>query len=105
MMFVGGSTAQDVLAGRERITGGGRAIWDDSGNVAGIRAVATNRIPLDALVCGDFSHVVMALWGGIELEIDPFTHHQAGIQGARVMVTMDCAVLNPGAFSVSTSIT
>lgn len=105
MIFVGGSTAQDVLAGRERISGGGHAIWDDSGNMAGLRAVATNRIPLDAVVCGDFSQVVMALWGGVEVEINPFANFQAGIQGARVMVAMDAAVLNPGAFSVATGIT
>lgn len=105
MIFVGGSTAQDVLAGRERISGGSHAIWDDSGNMAGLRAVATNRIPLDAVVCGDFSQVVMALWGGVEVEINPFANFQAGIQGARVMVAMDAGVLNPGAFSVVTSIT
>lgn len=105
LIFVGGSTAQDVLAGRERITGGGKAIWDDSGNVAGLRAVATNRMPLDAVVCGDFSQVVLPLWGGVEVEVNPFASFQAGIQGARVMVSMDVGVLNPGAFSVSTSIT
>lgn len=104
MLFVGGATTQDLLAGRERISGGGRAIWDDA-NVAGLRGVATNRIPLDAAVAGDFSQLVVAMWGGIEVEINPFANFQAGIQGARVMVSMDAGCTQPSAFSVATSIT
>lgn len=104
LMFVGGSTTQDVLAGRERLAGSGKAIWDDSGNVAGLRAVATNRIPLDALVCGDFSKLAIAIWGGLEVEVNPFANFQAGIQGARVMASLDIGVLQPGAFSVASGV-
>jgi hypothetical protein len=57
------------------------------------------------MVFGDWSQLVMAEWGSLAIEVNPFANFQAGLIGVRALYAMDVGVRVPGAFSVATSIT
>lgn len=102
--WVGATDVQDVLGGRERFTGGGRAIWDD-GNILGRPANATKYAPAGTLIGGDWRHAVVCIWGpGFTVEIDPFTYFQTKRLQARIVLDCDLIVAPAAAFSVATSV-
>lgn len=78
-------------------------IWD--GSMAGFPAMSSNQMPAANMLFGDWSEVVVAEWGVLEIEVNPYANFQAGIVGVRALYTMDCGVKRPFAFSLATSIT
>lgn len=105
LAWIGGVDAQDLLGGRERATGGGRFLWDDNG-IMGRPAFATAYCPATTLLCGDWSHAVVAIWGpGFTVELDPYTSFKSGAISGRIIVECDVAFAPLAAFSVATAIT
>ena len=105
LRWVGGTDVQELLGARERVSGGGRHLWDDNG-ILGRPAAATKLAPAATLVAGDFSRAIVALWGaGLRVEIDPYTAFTTGVLSARVVLDVDLAFPQPAAFSIASSIT
>ena len=52
-----------------KFAGVGGCIWEDD-KVNGHKAEATNQVPADTWVFGDFSQVVCGLWGVLDLKVD-----------------------------------
>lgn len=83
-------------------------LWQGSmleGALFGMRAMTSNQMSSATMLFGDFSQVVVAEWGVLEVEVNPYANFQAGIVGVRAMVTIDVGVRYGGAFSYSSSIT
>lgn len=78
----------------------GERIWQD-GEVNGYRAEATNQMPADKWLFGDFSQIVMGLWGVLDLKPDPYA--LAGSDGLmlRVFQDVDAAVRRKEAFCLA----
>lgn len=79
------------------------SIWD--GMMLGYPAIASNQIPSGDLIFGDWAQVVVAEWGVLEVEVNPYANFQAGIIGVRAMMTIDVGVRYPAAFYVGTAFT
>ena len=79
------------------------SVWD--GMMLGYPALASNQIPTGDLIFGDWAQVVVAEWGVLEVEVNPYANFQAGIIGVRAMMTIDVGVRYPAAFYVITSVT
>lgn len=79
------------------------SIWD--GVMVGYPAMASNQIPSGDLIFGDWAQVVVAEWGVLEVEVNPYANFQAGIIGVRAIMTVDIGVRYPGAFYVTTAVT
>lgn len=77
----------------------------ESGRMEGKLAMASNQVPAATIIFGDFSEIVIAEWGVLEVDVNPFANFQAGIIGVRAISSIDVAVRQPGAFSVATSFT
>jgi HK97 family phage major capsid protein len=104
LAWVGAPDVQDVLSGRERFSGGGRAIWDD-GNILGKQAAATKHAPNGTLIAGDWANCILCLWGtGVMVEIDPYTNFNTAKIGARIILECDVVIAQPTSFSVATSV-
>lgn len=102
--WVGSPSVQDVLSGRERFVGGGRAIWDDA-RILGRPAAATAHMPSGTLIGGDWSRAIACIWGpGFVVEIDPYTNFTTAKIQARVLLYCDVVLSHPAAFSVATSV-
>ena len=89
-------------------TYGERPLWDGSvldGRMAGFRAAASANVPTGYAIFGDFSQIIIADWGVVELATNPYANFAAGITGVRAWATVDVGVRQAGAFSVASSVT
>jgi HK97 family phage major capsid protein len=97
-----------VLAERERLTGSGVSLWEGNlyeGTLGGYRAMSSGNIPTDHLVFGDWPKILLASWGTLAIEVNPFAQFQNAILGMRCIHSLDVGVLRPAAFSVATAVT
>lgn len=78
-------------------------VWD--GEMAGFPAMTSSQVAAASMLFGDWSESILAEWGVLEIEVNPYANFQAGIVGVRGMYSMDVGVRHPGAFSLATSIT
>lgn len=78
-------------------------IWD--GNLFNFPAMTSNQMPAATMLFGDWQEVVVAEWGVLEVEVNPYANFQAGIVGVRALYSMDVGVRRPFAFSSASSIT
>jgi HK97 family phage major capsid protein len=97
-----------LMRTRERATGAGLILNDDK--IGPYRAIVTNTMPASSVLFGDWSQVVVPTWGVLEIGADPYMANggagfRAGIVGVRCFAHVDVAVLRPGGFAKSTSVT
>ena len=78
-------------------------VW--SGSMIGFPALISNQINSGYMLFGDWGQVIVAEWGVLEVEVNPYANFQAGIIGIRAMYTCDVGLRLPGAFSVGTGLT
>lgn len=78
-------------------------VWD--GVMAGFGAMSTNQMTAASMLFGDWAQVVIAEWGVLQIEVNPYANFQAGIIGVRAMVSVDVGLRYAAAFSLATSIT
>ena len=77
----------------------------NDGTVEGYQAHTSNNLPAATAIFGDFSQAILAEWGVLEVDVNPFANFTAGITGIRAFYTCDVGVRVPGAFTVVGTIT
>ena len=91
--------------------GSGRFIWDDQTNqVNSYPAHATNQMPanltkgsgtnLSALLFGDFTSVLVGLWGGLDLMVNPFSKDIQDLVRVSIRQYADIQLRHEESFSV-----
>lgn len=82
-------------------------LWDANGalGVAGFPGMSSNQIASQTVIFGDWNSVVVAEWGVLEIEVNPYANFQAGIIGIRALMTLDVGLRYPAAFAVSSTTT
>jgi HK97 family phage major capsid protein len=78
-------------------------LWD--GTMCGFPSMSSNQLSAATMIFGDWQELIMAEWGVLEVEVNPYANFQAGIIGVRAMYTMDVGVRRAAAFTRATSIT
>jgi HK97 family phage major capsid protein len=97
-----------LLMQRVKVASTYSPVWEGNvldGTVTGFKAMSSNQMPAANMIFGDFSQVIIAEWGVLEVEVNPYTNFQAGIIGVRAMYSVDVGVRYAAAFSLATSIT
>ena len=97
-----------LLKQRVKFSSTASPIWDgrlEDANVDGYRGMSSNQMPTADMIFGDWSQLVLAEWGVLEVEVNPFANFQAAIVGVRAIYSIDVGVRYPAAFSLATSIT
>lgn len=106
--YVATPTVAGLLKQRVKFTSTASPIWEGGlleGMVDGYKAFASNQVPTGDLLFGDFSKVVLAEWGVLQVEVNPYANFAAGIIGVRAMYSIDVGVRYPAAFSLASSVT
>jgi HK97 family phage major capsid protein len=108
--FATNRTTAAVLRARPEVSGGTKTLLEGplaNGTVTDLPLLTTSELATGTLIFGSWSWAILALWGGIEVAVDPYQQQnfQAGIVGVRTLATYDFAVVWPAAFSVSTTVT
>lgn len=99
LAYLTGVTQSGLAQQTEKFAGTGRTVWED-GKVNGYRAEDTNQMPDDTWLFGDFSQVVMGLWGVMDLSVDTATLAASDGLVLRVFQDVDAAVRNKSSFCV-----
>lgn len=97
-----------LLMARVKFTSTASPLWEGNvwdGSMVGFPAMSSNQMASATMLFGDWQSVVVAEWGVLEVSVNPFANFQAGIIGVRAMVSMDCGLRYPAAFSLASSIT
>ena len=101
-------TVAGLLCQRQRFTSTDSPLWSGNvakGSVIGFDAYTSNGVPAGTMIFGDWSQLIVAEWGVIELATNPYANFQSGITGIRGWATVDIGIRQPAAFSVASSIT
>lgn len=96
-----------TLAARQKATGTSSFLWEGSlfeGQLGGFRAMTSGNIPTGALVFGDWPAILVASWGTLSVELNPFSNFAAGIVAARALHAIDLGVRRVGAFSAASTV-
>lgn len=78
-------------------------IWE--GSMQGFQSMSTNQVAAATMYFGDWAKAVVAEWGVLEVETNPFANFPAGIIGVRAMYSVDVGIRYPAAFSKADTIT
>lgn len=70
--FLSTPAIRELLENRERVTGGGRFVWDRE-TIADRPAYVSTDVPAAIMICGDFGNVYVGIWGeGFQKVLRPF---------------------------------
>jgi HK97 family phage major capsid protein/HK97 family phage prohead protease len=59
-------------------SGTDQTIWENGNTVNGYRTEVTNQIGNGDVIFGNFADAMIGMWGGLELNVDPYTHSAKG---------------------------
>lgn len=98
-----------LLMQRARFSNTDTPLWKGnvltSEDVCGFKGRTSNQIATANMFFGDFSQIIIAEWGVLELVVDPYTQSKNGIIQVTAFQSVDVGVRVAGAFSLATSIT
>jgi len=76
----------------------GNFILGDNDRVKGYPYIMSNQVTAEHYFFGDFSQLLIGEWGGLEINVDPYTHSLKGKIRYVTFKTVDVAVRQPTAF-------
>ena len=97
-----------ILRARTEFSSTDTPLWRGNildGQILGFRAMSSNQMSASTMIFGDFSQLIWAEWGVLELTVNPFSDFTRGYQQIRAWYTMDVGVRYAGAFSYCASAT
>jgi HK97 family phage major capsid protein len=97
-----------LLMQRVKFSGTASPLWDGSvlnGTVAGMPGMSSAQMDAATMIFGAWDQLIIAEWGSLAIEVNPFANFQAGIIGVRALYAVDVGVRIPGAFTVAGTIT
>lgn len=97
-----------ILMAKQRFSSTDTPLWQGNvwgGQMVGFTAMSTNQMSSGTMLFGDWSQVVVAEWGVLQVEVNPYANFQAGIVGVRAMVSIDSGLRYAAAFSYASSVT
>jgi HK97 family phage major capsid protein len=77
-------------------------LWTDAGTVVGRPAFASTNAPGSRIICGAFTHYSVAMFGMLDILVNPFNEDATGNVRVSINAFADCGELYPKSFCVST---
>ena len=88
MAYVMNSGMRGHFKTTEKFSGtNGSPIWEPGNSVNGYGAEVTNQIQAGDLFFGNFADLIIGMWGGLDLTVDPYSLSKSG--GTRLVVFQD----------------
>lgn len=82
-------------------SGSDATLFEPGNTVNGYRSEVSNQIAAGDVFFGDFSQVIVGLWGGLEITVDPYTGSDKGRLRLVAMQDVDFAVGQPSALCLA----
>jgi HK97 family phage major capsid protein len=74
----------------------------ENNEVNGYPVVVSNQLAFDDIVFGAFDQMIMGMWSGLDLTLDPYAGATSGTVRIIALQDVDFAVKQPGAFCYGT---
>ncbi|MCA0905142.1 phage major capsid protein [Ruegeria marisrubri] len=79
MAYIGNAAFRGHCKTAQKFAGtNGATIWEQGNTVNGYRTEITQQVATGDVFHGNFSDMVAAMWGGLDLTVDPYTHSKKG---------------------------
>jgi HK97 family phage major capsid protein len=83
---------------------GSQMIWQAGvdpgfGQVNGLRAAATSNVPAGKVILGNWSDFIMGMWGGVDIELNPYEDFAKGVISIRAFASVDFGVRHAPSFA------
>ena len=111
LAYVTNAKVRGKLKGTEKASSTAQFVWSDSGTpLNGYNAVVTNQVSsaltkgsssgvCSAIFFGNWMDLVIGMWGGLDLLVDPYTASTTGTVRVVAMQDADIAVRHPESFA------
>jgi HK97 family phage major capsid protein/HK97 family phage prohead protease len=111
MAYLTNAKIRGRLKQTQRFSGtDGVGVWSEQNQVNGYKAVASNQVPAtltkgtasgicSAIVFGNWADLLVGMWGGLDLTVDPYTGSTAGTVRVVALQDVDVAVRHPESFA------
>ncbi|MBD3843540.1 MAG: phage major capsid protein, partial [Campylobacterales bacterium] len=103
MYYIAGAGVTGKLKTKEKTANSGKMLLEN-GEVNGYKFHRTNQVGANTMLFGDFSQIITALWGGLDIMIDPYTKAASGGTVIRAFQSLDVGLRYAQSFSASTNI-
>jgi HK97 family phage major capsid protein len=102
LSFVSSPDVEAKWRQTEGLTGSGKPLWSDDNTVIGVPAYSTTAIAGDVSIMGAFSDLLVVIFAGIDVLVDPFTRAKNGEVEISVTMFADAGPLRSASFDRST---
>jgi HK97 family phage major capsid protein/HK97 family phage prohead protease len=100
MAYIGNAVFRGHCKTTEKFTGtSGQTIWEQGNTVNGYHTEITNQTANGDVFHGNFGDMVAAMWGGLDLTVDPYTHSKKGRVRIVAFQDFDFAYRNAESFA------
>jgi HK97 family phage major capsid protein/HK97 family phage prohead protease len=88
----------------EKVAGYPTYLMSEDGTLNGYKTIVSKQVPANSMLFGDFSNVIVGMWGGLDINVDEFTFSRSGQTLINAFQSYDVALRQPQAFSATTNI-
>lgn len=111
LAYLTNAKVRGKLKGTSKVSGQNGFVWDGGTTpVNGYNAAVTNAVPSNltkgtssgvcsAIIFGNFADLVIGMWGGLDLMVDPYTGSNAGTVRVVALQDVDVALRNTVSFA------
>ena len=87
-----------IMGAKVKDSGSGRFVLED-GRIANRRVIETTQATAGTAYVGLWSEVMVGMWGGLDITVDPYTNGSTGVVNIYATQLADIAVRHPAAFT------
>ena len=98
MAYLLGAGQRGLFKQTEKFSGTGQTIWEPGNMVNGYPTGVTNQVADHEEIFGVWSQLLIGLWGGLDMLLDPYTHSLKGRLRIVIHQSVDAAVRHPESF-------
>ena len=98
MAYLMNATMRGALKTKDKGTDTGAYVFEPGGTVNGYNAVVSNQVASGDIFFAVWSQLIMGMWSGLDLTVDPYTHSTSGTVRVVALQDVDFAVRHPESF-------
>lgn len=103
MKWVTNPAIRGTCKTRQKVSGQSEFLWEKDNTMNGYGSLVTNQVSSGHLFFGDWSQVILAEWGIVDILVNPYMDDSGDVY-ITVFVACDVAVRVPGSFSISDNV-
>ena len=98
MAYLMNAAMRGALKTKDKGTDTGAYVFEPGGTVNGYNAVVSNQVASGDIFFAVWSQLIMGMWSGLDLMVDPYTHSTSGTVRVVALQDVDFAVRHPESF-------